>query len=131
MSIKHILFLAEKRLIFDLSSKLTWSYLEEKFKGVLNDEGRFSPDRCTPIQKIAFIIPFRDREEHLKIFLNHMHSILPSQEIEGQVAVQIPQFRQPFSSWSNRMSAWMSWKISSSCSRSTGASPTTGSPICS
>jgi len=48
---------------------------------------------------------------------------------DGQVAVQMPQFRQPFSSWSKRMSAWMSAKIASSFSRGTGGVSDNGSPM--
>lgn len=58
--------------------------MESKFNGIITYGGKFTPTHCNPIQKVAFIIPFRDRESHLKIFLNHMHSILPSQEIEYQ-----------------------------------------------
>src|SRR5512138_2350842 len=42
----------------------------------------------------------------------------------------MPQFRQPFSSWSKRRSDWMSAKISSSLARGSGAASPTGSPMC-
>src|SRR5690606_35090579 len=41
----------------------------------------------------------------------------------------MPQLRQPFSSWSKRMSAWMSAKMASSFSRGTGGVSDTGSPM--
>jgi hypothetical protein len=44
--------------------------------------GQWKPNNCTPNYKIALIIPFRDREENLKFFLNHMHPFLARQQLE-------------------------------------------------
>ncbi|XP_013200975.2 beta-1,4-N-acetylgalactosaminyltransferase bre-4 [Amyelois transitella] len=44
--------------------------------------GRYSPPNCTARHKVAIIVPFRDRKQHLAIFLNHMHPFLMRQQIE-------------------------------------------------
>ncbi|XP_075056485.1 beta-1,4-galactosyltransferase 1-like [Mixophyes fleayi] len=42
--------------------------------------GRSKPQICRAQQKIAIIIPFRNREPHLKIWLYHMHPFLQKQQ---------------------------------------------------
>ncbi|XP_052751214.1 beta-1,4-N-acetylgalactosaminyltransferase bre-4-like isoform X2 [Galleria mellonella] len=44
--------------------------------------GKYSPPYCTARHKVAIIVPFRDRKQHLAIFLNHMHPFLMKQEID-------------------------------------------------
>jgi hypothetical protein len=44
--------------------------------------GYFRSDSCKPIGTTAVIIPFRNREHHLKMFLAHTHPILQKQAIE-------------------------------------------------
>ncbi|XP_061719124.1 beta-1,4-N-acetylgalactosaminyltransferase bre-4-like [Cydia pomonella] len=44
--------------------------------------GRYSPPNCTARHKVAIIVPYRDRQQHLAIFLNHMHPFLMKQQIE-------------------------------------------------
>ena len=41
--------------------------------------GRYSPKHCKSEQKIAIIIPYRNRESNLKIFLSNMHPFLVAQ----------------------------------------------------
>jgi len=63
--------------------------------GVVNDlyaryfkpGGFYSPSSCRPSQKVAIVIPFRDREEHLHIFLFHMIPILMRQQLEFTIYV--------------------------------------------
>uniref|UniRef100_A0A0K2VBS1 Beta-1,4-N-acetylgalactosaminyltransferase n=1 Tax=Lepeophtheirus salmonis TaxID=72036 RepID=A0A0K2VBS1_LEPSM len=62
--------------------------------------GHFSPVFCNPRDvpkgKTAIIIPYRDRFEHLLIFLQHMHPILTKQKLEYKIYV-IHQFgNDPF-----------------------------------
>ncbi|MEE6519212.1 hypothetical protein FKM82_030823, partial [Ascaphus truei] len=42
--------------------------------------GHGKPQLCQARQKIAIIIPFRNREPHLKIWLHYMHPFLTRQE---------------------------------------------------
>lgn len=50
-------------------------------------DGRYKPDDCTARQKVAILIPFRDRERHLTIFLNHIHAFLMKQQLEYAIYV--------------------------------------------
>ncbi|CAH2292909.1 beta-1,4-galactosyltransferase 1-like [Pelobates cultripes] len=42
--------------------------------------GHWEPHNCTARQKLAIIIPFRNREPHLKIWLYYMHPFLQRQQ---------------------------------------------------
>lgn len=54
--------------------------------------GRFKPSQCEALQKVAIIIPFRRREEHLKYWLHYLHPILQRQQLDYGVYVinQVP-----------------------------------------
>ncbi|XP_053734685.1 beta-1,4-galactosyltransferase 1 isoform X1 [Synchiropus splendidus] len=49
--------------------------------------GRFRPRGCLARQKVAIIIPFRHREEHLKYWLYYLHPILQRQQLDYGVYV--------------------------------------------
>ncbi|XP_073511281.1 beta-1,4-galactosyltransferase 1-like isoform X3 [Phyllobates terribilis] len=49
--------------------------------------GHSKPDNCTALQKIAIVIPFRDREPHLEIWLHNMHPLLQKQQADYGVYV--------------------------------------------
>ncbi|NWQ78895.1 B4GT1 galactosyltransferase, partial [Columbina picui] len=49
--------------------------------------GRFAPKDCIAVQKVAIIIPFRNREEHLKYWLYYLHPILQRQQLDYGVYV--------------------------------------------
>ncbi|CAG5896563.1 unnamed protein product [Menidia menidia] len=44
--------------------------------------GRYTPPDCRPRWKVAIIIPFRHRENHLKYWLHYLHPILRRQKID-------------------------------------------------
>lgn len=44
--------------------------------------GHYVPPNCTANHKVAIIVPYRDRQQHLAVFLNHMHPFLMKQQIE-------------------------------------------------
>ena len=44
--------------------------------------GRFRPKNCRARHKVAVIIPYRDREEHLAVFIYHIHTVLQHQQID-------------------------------------------------
>ncbi|XP_046551401.1 beta-1,4-N-acetylgalactosaminyltransferase bre-4-like [Haliotis rubra] len=48
----------------------------------LKPGGRFKPSGCTSRHRMAIIVPYRDRESHLKIFLNNLHSMLQRQQLD-------------------------------------------------
>ena len=54
---------------------------------VVRPGGEWSPADCRNTEKVAIIVPYRDREQHLRIFLNHMHPILRRQKISYRIFV--------------------------------------------
>ncbi|GAB6032510.1 CTP synthase 1 [Chamberlinius hualienensis] len=49
---------------------------------------RESPyEKCTSRHKVAIIIPYRDGERHLRLFLNHLHPILQRQQLDYGIYV--------------------------------------------
>lgn len=61
------------------TSKKNWSDIRvKKFAENLYD-GHFWQTKCKAREHLAIVIPFRDREEHLKVFINHIHPFLQSQ----------------------------------------------------
>lgn len=59
--------------------------IEKKYE--MMKDGKYKPKNCTARQKVAILIPFRDRESHLRIFLNHMHAFLMKQQLEYGIYV--------------------------------------------
>uniref|UniRef100_UPI0037E8B484 beta-1,4-galactosyltransferase 1 n=1 Tax=Semicossyphus pulcher TaxID=241346 RepID=UPI0037E8B484 len=53
----------------------------------LRPGGRFKPKDCVAQQKVAIIIPFRKRDEHLKFWLHYLHPILQRQQLDYGVYV--------------------------------------------
>jgi beta-1,4-galactosyltransferase 3 len=49
--------------------------------------GFYKPIGCQPISRIAIIIPYRNRPNHLRAQLNHLHSILQRQQLEYSIFV--------------------------------------------
>ncbi|XP_054453593.1 beta-1,4-galactosyltransferase 1 [Anoplopoma fimbria] len=49
--------------------------------------GRFRPRDCVSLMKVAIIIPFRKRDEHLKFWLYYLHPILQRQQLDYGVYV--------------------------------------------
>ena len=43
--------------------------------------GRYRPPHCTSRHRVAIIVPFRDREDHLRTFLFNLHTLLPRQQL--------------------------------------------------
>ncbi|XP_049421279.1 beta-1,4-galactosyltransferase 2-like [Epinephelus fuscoguttatus] len=53
----------------------------------LQEGGRYKPPDCIAQQKVAIIIPFRNRHEHLKHWLYYLHPILIRQQSDYRVYV--------------------------------------------
>ncbi|KAL7856286.1 hypothetical protein AOLI_G00198900 [Acnodon oligacanthus] len=49
--------------------------------------GRYKPQECVSVQKVALIIPFRHRDEHLKHWLYYLHPFLQRQQLDYGVYV--------------------------------------------
>mgnify|MGYP001165658219 FL=1 len=57
------------------------------FGNTLRLGGASKPAECLARTKLAVIIAYRDRAEHLKIFLHHMHPIFQRQLIDYRIFV--------------------------------------------
>ena len=53
----------------------------------LDPGGHWKPVSCTARQRVAIIIPFRNRDEHLQVFVRYMHSFLQRQLIDYTIFV--------------------------------------------
>jgi N-terminal region of glycosyl transferase group 7 len=49
--------------------------------------GHWSPATCRPWQKVAIVIPYRDRYTHLLLLLDRLHSLLQKQMIYYRIFV--------------------------------------------
>ena len=60
----------------------------------LEPGGHFKPSNCKAVQKVAVIIPYRAREEHLRKFLHNIHPFLQKQQAEYVIYVveQVSRF---------------------------------------
>uniref|UniRef100_A0A182SGI5 Uncharacterized protein n=1 Tax=Anopheles maculatus TaxID=74869 RepID=A0A182SGI5_9DIPT len=58
------------------------SAVEKRFASKLQPGGQYVPPDCTARNRVAIIVPYRDREQHLPIFLKNIHSLLMKQQLE-------------------------------------------------
>ncbi|XP_054863268.1 beta-1,4-galactosyltransferase 1-like isoform X2 [Amphiprion ocellaris] len=65
---------------FNLS--LTLEEVIKEISPALQEGGRYKPPDCIAIQKVAIIIPFRNRHVHLKQWLYYLHPILMRQQLD-------------------------------------------------
>uniref|UniRef100_A0A3P8YV14 Beta-1,4-galactosyltransferase n=1 Tax=Esox lucius TaxID=8010 RepID=A0A3P8YV14_ESOLU len=49
--------------------------------------GHYKPGNCIALQKVAVIIPFRNRDEHLRFWLHYLHPILQRQQLDYGIYV--------------------------------------------
>ena len=49
--------------------------------------GEFFPAKCKPTDSVAIIIPYRNREPHLRIFINNIHPFLMRQNIHYRIFI--------------------------------------------
>ncbi|XP_051513614.1 beta-1,4-galactosyltransferase 1-like [Myxocyprinus asiaticus] len=70
----------------EFSDPVTLDLVREQ-NPALQPGGRFKPEECIAQQKVAMIIPFRNRDEHLKFWLYYMHPILQRQQLDYGVYV--------------------------------------------
>lgn len=47
--------------------------------------GQWAPESCVSYQKVAVIIPYRNRLHHLRILLNRLHPLLHKQQIDYRI----------------------------------------------
>jgi hypothetical protein len=76
----------EMRLDQHRLQNTSWTYLLSRYKDLLSG-GHWKPRDCLARRKVAVIIPFRDRQRHLRAFLAHTLPILQRQLIEFRIFV--------------------------------------------
>jgi len=57
--------------------------------------GAWRPSNCTSQYRIAIVVPYRNRQQHLPIFLRHMHPFLQRQMLDYTIYV-VEQVRLRF-----------------------------------
>ncbi|XP_004706550.1 beta-1,4-galactosyltransferase 4 [Echinops telfairi] len=50
-------------------------------------QGRYHPEECKALQRVAILIPHRNREKHLMYLLEHLHPFLQRQQIDYGIYV--------------------------------------------
>jgi hypothetical protein len=70
-------------------NEITFEILNKKYENIFKNSagGHWKPQNCQANFKVAIIVPYRDRDVHLKLFLNHMHKILPNQLIDYSIYI--------------------------------------------
>lgn len=58
--------------------------------------GKWSPSDCEPWQKVMIIIPYRDRDYHLRLLLNRLHPMLQKQKIAYQIFLAVQAGEEQF-----------------------------------
>ncbi|CAB3984147.1 beta-1,4-N-acetylgalactosaminyltransferase bre-4 [Paramuricea clavata] len=61
--------------------------LSSDYDGLVKKGGAFTPTGCIAKNKLAIIIPYRNRSQHLRIFLRHMHPIMQRQMHDYRIFV--------------------------------------------
>eukprot|EP00092_Neocalanus_flemingeri_P070776 GFUD01086903.1.p1 GENE.GFUD01086903.1~~GFUD01086903.1.p1 ORF type:complete len:493 (+),score=97.72 GFUD01086903.1:144-1622(+) len=64
----------------------SWTEIEDDLPNVA-EGGEFLPSACDPKYSLAIILPFRNRDSQLRIFLNFIHPILMRQNIHYRIFV--------------------------------------------
>uniref|UniRef100_H3CFD4 Galactosyltransferase N-terminal domain-containing protein n=1 Tax=Tetraodon nigroviridis TaxID=99883 RepID=H3CFD4_TETNG len=65
----------------------TWNEVRKKISSPLQDGGRHKPTNCVSKHKVAIIIPYRNRHEHLKHLLFYLHPMLVRQQLDYGIYV--------------------------------------------
>lgn len=61
--------------------------IEMRLRDKLLPGGAFKPTECNAKDRVAIVIPYRDRAHHLPIFLKNIHPFLMKQQIEYGIFV--------------------------------------------
>ncbi|XP_068604325.1 beta-1,4-galactosyltransferase 1-like [Brachionichthys hirsutus] len=74
-------------LLVSFNFKLTMEDVKRDIGTRLEEGGRYKTSECIARQKVAVVIPFRNRLEHLKQWLYYLHPILMRQQVDYGVYV--------------------------------------------
>ena len=94
--IPSILCLAEGRVFVNFEHRHNFSEAEiVRQNPYIQPGGLWRPTACVARHRVAVIIPYRDRWEHLMILLSHLHPILERQQLDYRIFV-VEQVSQSF-----------------------------------
>ena len=66
----------------------TWEEMAEVYSDMgVEMGGTRKPNGCVARQKVAIIIPYRNRQNHLHVFVNHLHKILVRQDMHYRIFI--------------------------------------------
>ncbi|XP_011449860.3 beta-1,4-N-acetylgalactosaminyltransferase bre-4 [Magallana gigas] len=87
-----------KSLVGTIYPNLTdTSYKDMEFRFTwVQTGGHHTPTRCKPRERVAILIPFRNRNNHLRILLNNLHPILYRQQLGYTIYVLKQADEKPF-----------------------------------
>jgi hypothetical protein len=87
LKLNRVYFIAGKVDINE--EEMSMAELENKYSKdfAVDSGGHWKPLDCLSHSKVAIIIPFRNREKHLHLFLNHMHSFLKKQLLDYAIYI--------------------------------------------
>ena len=72
--------------LLSLQELSTLEAAEERLEGrEIGPGGRHQPGTCHQTQRTALVIPYRDRPDHLAVWLSHLHPLLARQQRDYQV----------------------------------------------
>ncbi|CAF1115704.1 unnamed protein product [Rotaria sordida] len=74
----------------------SYDIIEENHGKDLYPGGHYIPKECRTEQRLAVIICYRNREQHLKMFLNHIHPFLQKQKLDYTIFVVNQYGNDPF-----------------------------------
>ncbi|UJR31974.1 hypothetical protein I4U23_019447 [Adineta vaga] len=64
-----------------------YNTIEQYVGNVLYSGGHYIPKDCRPEQRLALIICYRKREQHLKMFLDNIHPFLQKQQLDYTIFI--------------------------------------------
>ncbi|XP_006785895.1 beta-1,4-galactosyltransferase 3 [Neolamprologus brichardi] len=86
-----------------LSSPLSLEEIRQRNPLVLPG-GRYRPPDCEPRHHTAIVVPYRNRQSHLRALLYHLHPFLQRQQIHYSIYI-VQQVRLPYSQYFGGVSA--------------------------
>ncbi|KAJ8306817.1 hypothetical protein KUTeg_014901, partial [Tegillarca granosa] len=98
------MFLIDKIFPVDRTSP-SFQELEKEFP-FLQIGGRYKPPDCIARHRVAIIVPYRNREENLKVFLKNLHPFLQSQQLDYGVVVLTKEQYKKVNGFSNLFFGW-------------------------
>ena len=73
-----------------------YNILEDRYGSYIQPGGHWFPSKCRADQRVAIIICYRDREQHFKMLLDHLHPFFQQQQLDYTIFVVNQHGQQSF-----------------------------------